>query len=315
MKIDNSDLVSLLLNPKLNTRGQYICDCPFCGKAKHFYVGKDNQKFHCKKCDEAGGIYKLLRFYGKTYLLEGATIVKRDLIQSIENIVEESEIITLEPLPVVKMPAGWKIYNENSYLKSRGLNKKDFERYNFGGTKILSKYDNYVLFPIYDNGNICGFVGRYADKIVPQNKLRYNNSAGTDFSKLLDGFDEIIKDVTETVILVEGRFDKRAVDKVLDLDNTDLIKCCATFGKKISPFQIEKLRQKGVANVVLLYDFDAMKEIKKYGLELEKYFFTNITYTTKKDIDECTTDEALEVFTRLRRPRDINENVISKVKT
>ena len=72
---------------------------------------------------------------------------------------------------------------------------------------------------------------------------------------------------------------------------------------------------KGVTNVILLYDFDAVKEIKKYGLELEKYFVTSITYTsTKKDIDECTEDEALEVFTHLKNPREFNEDVIGKLK-
>ena len=71
---------------------------------------------------------------------------------------------------------------------------------------------------------------------------------------------------------------------------------------------------KGVTNVILLYDFDAIKDIKKYGLELENNFVTSITYTTKKDIDECTEQEALEVFTHLQKPREFNEDVIGKLK-
>jgi len=312
-KIDDSDLKGLLVNSKLNTRGQYICDCPFCGKAQHFYISKLTQRWDCKKCSESGSIYKLLRFLNKSYLLEGATIEFRDSINGV-GFVEEDEKITLEDLPVVKMPAGWKVCESSKYLFSRGLNKRHYIRYQFGEANIISKYKGYVLFPIYDNSKIRGFVGRWADKKVPKDKLRYNNSPGTDFSKLLDGFDEIIKDVTNTVILVEGRFDKVAVDRVLELDNCDAIKCCCTFGKKISPWQIAKLKSKGIINVILLYDFDALKEIKKYGFELEKNFFTNITYTSKKDIDECSKEEALEVFTRLRRPREFSENIISKVK-
>ena len=63
-----------------------------------------------------------------------------------------------------------------------------------------------------------------------------------------------------------------------------------------------------------IYDFDEIKEIKKYGLELEKHFVTSITYTNKKDIDECTREEALEVFTHLQSPKEFNEDVIGKLK-
>ena len=313
-KIDDNDLRGLLLNSKLNTRGQYICDCPFCGKSKHFYISRDTQKWDCKKCGEAGGIYKLLNFLNKTYLLEGATVEKRDYLKGVNELSEGEEIV-LEDLPIVKMPVGWKVFDKSDYLeKERKLSKQQMKRYNLGHTDILFKYKDYVLFPIYDNLKIRGFVGRYAKKKVPKDFLRYNNSAGTDFSKLLDGFDDIIKGVTTTVILVEGRFDKMAVDRVLELEDCDEVKCCSTFGKKISPYQIEKLKSKGIQNIILLYDFDALKEIKKYGVELEKFFFTNITYTTKKDIDECSDAEALEVFTKLRRPKEFNDNVISKVK-
>ena len=70
--------------------------------------------------------------------------------------------------------------------------------------------------------------------------------------------------------------------KFLRLWDSEEIKCVCTFGKKISPEQSKKLRLKGVTNVILLYDFDAIKDIKRYGLELENYFVTSITYTMKK---------------------------------
>jgi len=314
-KISDSDLKDILVNPVLNSRGQYVCDCVFCGKTRHMYVSKLTQAFDCKKCGEAGSVYKLLRFFNKLYLLEGATIEVRQLIKTVSEISEDDvEEIVLEELPIVRLPAGWKLFGSTDYLKKRGLSTEQIKHYKFGETSLISKYENYVIFPIFDNGKIRGFIGRYASKKVPKDKLRYNNSSGTNFSKLLDGFDEIIKGVTTTVILVEGRFDKTAVDRVLDLQNCDEVKCCATFGKKISPYQIAKIKSKEVQNTILLYDFDALKEIKKYALELEKYFFTNITYTLKKDIDECSDEEALTVLSNFRRPKDFNDNVIAKVK-
>ena len=315
-KIDDNDLRDLLINPKLNRRGQYICDCPFCGKEKHFYISKDTQMWDCKKCGEAGSIYKLLKQLGKTYLLGGATVENRDVLQSIKKMLEEERASTEEELrllPVTKMPVGFKVGRASTYLTDRGVTDFDIKRYHLGYTTLMKKYENYVLVPIYDNGEIRGFLGRYGAKKVPKDKLRYNNSVGTDFSELLFGYDEITEGTT-TVILVEGVFDKIAVDKVLRLWDDEEVKCVCTFGKKISDVQIRKLKNKGVTNVILLYDFDAIKDIKKYGLELEEYFVTSITYTTKKDIDECSEKEALEVFNQLYKPREFNTDVIGKLK-
>lgn len=317
-KIDDADLKDLLINPTLNRRGQYICDCPFCGKAQHFYISKETQLWDCKKCGEYGSIYKLLKQLNKTYLLGGATIEDREQIKSIKLLLEEEmeeHEEALELLPVKKLPVGWKISAKSTpYLLDRGITPEDCKRYNIGATDLYRKYKNYVIIPIYDNGEVRGFLGRYGAKRVPSDKLRYNNSSNTEFGQLLFGYDEIIKDKTETVILVEGIFDKIAVDKVLQLWDIDEIKCVCTFGKKISEEQRRKLIMRGVENVVLLYDFDALKDIKKYGLELEEYFNTSITYTMKKDIDECTTDEALEVFNNLKQPREFNLDVIGKLK-
>lgn len=317
-RIDDSDLKDLLINPTLNRRGQYICDCPFCGKSQHFYISKETQLWDCKRCGEHGNVYKLLKKLNKTYLLGGATIENKEEITSIKNALEEQlefDEGELEELPVKKLPVGWKI-SENStpYLLGRGITAEDCKRYNIGATNLYRKYKNYVIIPIYDNGEIRGFLGRYGAKRVPTDRLRYNNSSNTEFGQLLFGYDEILKNETNTVILVEGIFDKIAVDKVLRLWEIKEIKCVCTFGKKISQEQKIKLVRKGVSNVVLLYDFDAIREIKKYGLELEEYFNTTITYTTKKDIDECTQDEALEVFSCLKRPRDFNMDVIGKLK-
>lgn len=316
--ISDDDLKDLLINPKPTRSGQYIADCPLCGKSQHFYISRKTQMWDCKKCHSYGSIYKLLRLLDKTYLLAGSTIEEKERIESIREMTQElisNDDTELSELPVKKMPVGWKVSAKSTkYLLSRGITPEDCKRYNIGATDMFRKYENYVLIPVYDGGEIRGFLGRYGARKVPDNKLRYNNSIGTEFAELLFGYDEIT-DNTSTVILVEGVFDKIAVDKVLHLWDGEEVKCVCTFGKKISDKQIKKLMLKRVTNVILLYDFDAVKEIKKYGLELEKYFVTSITYTSdKKDIDECSEDEALEVFTHLMKPKDFNEGVIGKLK-
>lgn len=321
MKIADDDLRNeVLINPKLNRTNQYVCTCPFCQKEEHFYIDKTSQLFHCKRCNESGNIYKLLRFVDKLYLLQGATVVERETIASVRSLIEEGvdsgSTDVPEELPVVAMPVGWRVLTSgNSYLSGRGVSAEEAVRYEIGETRMLSKYKNYILIPIRDGGAVRGFIGRYASKRIPEGKLRYNNSVGTEFGSLLFGYDEIVAGVTNTVILVEGIFDKISVDRFLGLALAPEVKCVATFGKKISKVQINKLVTKAVRRVILLYDFDAVKDIKRYGLELEKFFITDITFTSKsKDIDECSPAEAVEVFSRFWKPRSFAEDVIGKLK-
>lgn len=296
-------------------RTEYITKCPFCGKESHFYVNVNTLRFSCKKCWEEGGVYKLLSQFDKLYLLEGATIEDREVISKIRDLTTSvAEDVKLEPLPPRKMPVGYKVCLHDTYLeRDRGLTPDVMKRYAIGRTKLVRRYADYILIPVTTDGVITAFQGRYASKKVPPGALRWRNDTGADFAKMLYGYDDI-KTSGVTVILVEGVFDKIAVDRRLRLDDCDDVKCCATFGKKISDYQRAMLQKKGVRAVVLLYDFDAIKEIKKYAFELDKYFSTNIVFTTKKDIDECNEAETLEVFERLQRPRDFAWNVIGKLK-
>ena len=296
-------------------RTEYITKCPFCGKESHFYVNVITLRFSCKKCWEEGGVYKLLSQFDKLYLLEGATIEEREVISKIRDLTTSAtEDVKLEPLPPRKMPVGYKVCLHDTYLeRDRGLTPAVMKRYAIGRTKLVRRYADYILIPVTTDGVITAFQGRYASKKVPPDALRWRNDTGADFAKMLYGYDDI-KVPGATVILVEGVFDKIAVDRRLRLDECDDVKCCATFGKKISDYQRAMLQKKGVRAVVLLYDFDAIKEIKKYAFELDKYFSTNIVFTTKKDIDECNEAETLEVFERLQRPRDFAWNIIGKLK-
>lgn len=303
-------------NGRFNSRRtEYITKCPFCGKESHLYVNVSTLRFSCKKCWEEGGVYKLLSQFDKLYLLEGATIEEREVIPKIRDLAASTtEDVKLEPLPPRKMPVGYKVCLHDTYLeRDRGLTPAVMKRYAIGRTKLVRRYADYILIPVTTDGVVTAFQGRYASKKVPPDALRWRNDTGADFAKMLYGYDDI-KVPGATVILVEGVFDKIAVDRRLRLDECDDVKCCATFGKKISDYQRAMLQKKGVRSVVLLYDFDAIKEIKKYAFELDKYFSTNIVFTTKKDIDECNEAETLEVFKRLQRPRDFAWNVIGKLK-
>lgn len=315
--IADTDLRSIIRVNKETRSGQYICDCPFCGKENHFYISKRTQLFDCKKCGIIGSIYKLLKHLDKTYLLGDKSVEFTEQIKSIRQSLQEelSTEQTIEELPKRNMPVGFRICVANNYLTSRGITRKECKRYRIGETKLMFKYKNYILFPIYDNGEIRGFVGRYGNKVVPRDRLRYSNSLDTDFASLLYGYDEIISGETETVIIVEGVFDKIAVDRKLGLWDDPRVKCVCTFGKKISEVQIRKLLAKNITNVILSWDFDALKEIKSYGIELERYFNVDVAVSTiRKDIDECSQNEVVEIFSNIQPIGVFSMNTIGKLK-
>lgn len=273
----------------------------------------------CKKCHSYGSIYKLLRLLDKTYLLAGSTVENKERIESIREMTQElvsNDDTELSELPVKKMPVGWKVSVESTkYLLSRGITPEDCKRFKIGATDMFRKYANYVLIPIYDGGEIRGFLGRYGACKVPDDKLRYNNSMGTEFAELLFGYDEIT-DNTDTVILVEGVFDMINVSKGLELYDSEAVKCVCTFGKKISDVQILKLIRKKVVNIVISWDFDALKEIESYGLKLEHYFNVFVCVSeNKKDFGDCDKKEIMSIFDKNLIPlRKFFMNKMNKLK-
>lgn len=318
-RISDEDLRSILHIEKETRSNQYIATCPFCNKAQHFYINKTTQQWDCKKCGETGGIYKLLRFLDKTYLLGAPTVKKVPEIKSIremEELESSKENTEIQPLPDIKMPVGYKVYDwVNPYLQQRKITLEDIKHWEFGQTKLVSRYLGYVLIPIKEDGKVKGFIGRYGSKNVPEDKLRYSNSLGTDFSCLLFGYDDVIKGKTDTVIITEGLFDAIAVTKKLNLFADESIRAVCTFGKKISQVQIQKLLAKQVRKVVLLYDYDALKEIRHYATLLDEYFITKVAVALgKKDIDECTLDEVIEVFENVKDVRSFNSDIVGKLK-
>lgn len=198
--------------------------------------------------------------------------------------IEEDEID--DDLNVIPMPESWKRCFKNPYLKSRGFTTDDYQYFPVGTTRGLNfKFDDYVIFPIYDAGDIVGYVSRHTwskDDIDAYNDTakrngkyqirRYNNSIENDFVKLLYNYDAVIEDETDTVILVEGVFDVIALTRKLDLyDNHRIVPVC-TFGKKISDAQIFKLQNKGVKDIIIGYDTDASDAINVAADKLNEYF-------------------------------------------
>lgn len=302
------DLYEILESPKSAGRNQLVSNCPFCEKSGHFYINKQSLLWDCKKCGEAGNISKLLKKLGRF-----------DLTSTIENIEElnpnileihQHEHTDTQCNHDIKYPIGFKRSFNNPYLIGRGFTESDFYKYEVGTAPINPKYNNYVIIGVYQDGQLLGYISRHVweksrikkfEQRTGNMVFRYKNSKGVQFSKLLFGYDEIVE-TTSTVILVEGFFKKLRVDNLLNLDDQSDIKCCATFGKKVSQQQIELLKRKGIQNVILAQDNDAVYESKRDSFVLQEHFQTLVGYVSDGALDDCSVSSFFDTFQSLETP-------------
>ena len=113
---------------------------------------------------------------------------------------------------------------------------------------------------------------------------------------MLFGYDEIVEGQTDTVILVEGPFSKTKTDSNLNLDFYDEIKCCSTFGAKLSVDQIELLKLKGVKNLIFWFEADVLSKTKVIVSKASLYFNVKVSYLHGKDPNEINSNEAFELL-------------------
>lgn len=298
-----------------------VPQCTWCGKQggkQGIYVGpeKNGKIFGMVHCFSCGRTQKNINYFldeiGRSDLkIMDSVSFEPVQVPEFFRVGEEDEID--DELGVVEMPDGWKRCFKNPYLKSRGFTADDYQYFPVGTTRGLNfKYDDYVIFPIYDEGDIVGYVSRhiwskqdiddYNDTARRNGKYqirRYNNSIENDFVKLLYNYDAVIEDETDTVILCEGIFDVIALTRKLELyDNHRIVPVC-TFGKKISDTQIYKLQSKGVRDIIIGYDTDAADAINVAAEKLNEYFDNVMIAKLEgegKDYDEADFWDVYDAF-------------------
>lgn len=297
-----------------------IATCPFCSKIGKFgvYIGKETErkKLFMSNCFSCGAatytLDQLLSTIGRPDLAVTKTAeLKARLDPSLLFPLETEEEID-DILDVVELPDFYKRCFSHPYLKVRGFVYDDYEYFPIGTTgKLNFKFNDYVIFPVIDEGDIVGYVARHTlskQEIENYNCkartkgeywiLRFRNSTENHFVKLLYNYDAVIRHETDTVIIVEGIFDVIALTRKLELYDNTQVAVVATFGKKISQTQIFKLQSKGVETVVVGYDGDAVEAIKKTASELSPYFevFIADIPDSDKDWEDLSSKEIYNVF-------------------
>lgn len=304
--------------------------CPYCGKegGKYgIYVGEPTERkqpfmAHCFSCGHSTStLAQLLQDLGRMDLLPTATAeLETPLATSLWLVPAQKEELD-DRLSIVELPDFYRRRFTHPYLKARGFTYDDYECFPVGDTGRLNRrYTDYIIFPVLDDGDAVGYVARHIwpkSEIDAHNRrakrtgeykiLRYWNSTENEFSRLLYNYDAIEAGVTQTVVLTEGVFDVVALTRSLNLYDDHRTVPVATFGKKISLVQIYKLQWKGVRQVIVGYDGDAVEATKKTLTQLEPYFDVRVADIADptKDWEELTAAEVHEIFGHgLMRPLD-----------
>jgi hypothetical protein len=309
MKLKLEVLKSIFPNSFLDYhKTNLMCKCPWCGVNEFGIELADNHRFNCfrkAKCGETGNIFRLLKKVGRLDLLGNLGVESIKYDERLENIIEKKIEQSLDlTIETVQPPLGWKRIHSDFYLENRGFEL--FDKFEVGKSKLFRKLKDHVVILVRDGGEIKGYVARIAKDKSELKQLeidlghkvpRYQNSQ-TDFTRLLAGIEEVNEN-THTIILVEGLFGKEAVDRHLKLDLNDEVKCCCTFGAKLSPEQIFKLQLKGIKHIILFFDIDVINKIKKYTMEyLNEFESVRVIHTNDKDKDpaDLTYKEMITVY-------------------
>lgn len=309
------------LGAKLDGGGKnLIARCPYCGKEGKYgvYIGRETARkrpfmAHCFSCGTSTTtLNQTLEAIGRPDLMVAQTVELDAKLDTTALFPLDAEDEIDDGLGIVELPDFYRRTFSHPYLKERGFVYDDYEYFPVGTTgKLNFRYQDYVIFPILDKGDTVGYVARHLwpklsidafnrrAKITGDYQIRrFRNSTENDFVKLLYNYDAVIEDQTETVVLCEGIFDVVALTRKLDLYESERVAAVATFGKKISQTQIYKLQVKGVRNVIVGYDGDAVDATKKIASDLSRYFEVLIADIPdpQKDWEDLTYQEIYEVF-------------------
>ena len=202
--------------------------CPQCGRSDKFGIlFVDNSGVSsCFYCGVSWPLVYVLKSIGRQDLIGFDYSVYKD--KGLDDL--EPEIEKKTKVQECKLPIGFRRITKSDYLEERGFT--NYEKYKVGISNLEKGLYGKIVFQLFQGGVLSAWIARSTQtkewhiNNLKQHKeeggelvLRYKNS-NNDFTKILGGLDDI-KPYTNTLILVEGLFDKENTDKQLSLDKND----------------------------------------------------------------------------------------------
>ena len=259
--------------------GEYQFHCPFCidrkgdeSDQRKLWINIDKGMVVCYRCHYGsqglawffrclnGGVIRLeeLRLLkGEAPLLAEGTTVD-DAVYELLFSRSKPNVQTLKP---VALPDEYvsltQCYLGNrrarNYLKRRGIPKFRARDYSVGYCET-GEYANFLIFPVFQFGQVVYFTNRYCGNRKLKTKNPPNVEGYYTAGSVLLNYDSVLG--RRRVVLVEGAFDCMAYGR-------DAI---ASVGRTLSSAQvtlIEYLVHNGLQELVISYDSDAVLETKK----------------------------------------------------
>jgi DNA primase len=181
-------------------------------------------------------------------------------------------------------PDSPEIISARDYMMNRGFNPKTLSKC---GAKITYNNNYGLIFPMLDNGKFKGWVCRTMIKSIEE-KRKYLYNEGFSRATTLVG----TYGTKDYVFVVEGYMDRL---KFIQFGEDNVV---AILGWKMSPQQIQKLKDKGITKVISALDND---DCGKKGTKfLQKHFeVTRFTYLKGvKDPGEMTQESFSKMLKR-----------------
>lgn len=283
-----------------------LTKCPVCGRSDKFGIlfTETGGVTHCfYACSDNLSLYKYLKEIGRDDLIsheKSYSIAKKLIEPKFKKEQEEIE------LPEIELPKGFERINYDKYLSERNFRSWQYDLFEVGITNhfLEKKLHNYLIFILKQNGKRVGWLARskYSKEWHKRNleqfklgkerlTLRYRNSDDTDFDSIIGGFDQITEN-THTLILVEGIFDSTNISNLIRTNESEEVKVVFTFGDSVSDNQIKKIKnEKNVKNIILLYDYNTIRQSKHFSLLLSKWFNVDVCYIDREGVDPGNIDE------------------------
>lgn len=225
---------------KDSNTGQFVLEkCPFCGDNAfhHFYMGKDNGLYNCKKCSASGNFNQFRSAFGdgEIQLPESGFVPQKE-----KSYRDLNYKIALDNASYL-----WGLQKDfqDYLLNTRKLDKGILERFKIGAdTKGIA-------IPIYEDGNLVNIRYRRNPALDsdPNSGAKYSSEIGCK-TALFNG--DILKTGIKECFITEGEFDAMQLIQ-RGVENTVSVTLGAGY---FSKEWVEKFV--GVTNINIIYDND-----------------------------------------------------------
>lgn len=249
--------------------------CPGCGKPK-LMVNTERKQWHCWVCERyeyavdgrrvpvsgAGGLPALIQWWegcdrasAENQIMMAAEYTPLDIMQISDWQLKQQMAAVYKVAASIPFPESMRpIEYEIPYLRKRGVSVAEANAFRLGICET-GRYANRLIYPVYEAGRLVYYQGRAMWEATEKPGERYLKALNPPAMEGALVSSEVLFNVEravqhERVVITEGPMDAIHVGE----------EAVCTFGKKISPIQIEKLRRLGVQKINLMWDGPSAKE-------------------------------------------------------